>query len=54
MMWEVFMQQYSNTPEIWACNYMIGTTDNNILQDWLYIDWTTRQPCKYKEYCNSL
>ena len=28
MMWEVFMQQYSNTPEIWGCNNMIGTTDN--------------------------
>ena len=30
MMWEIFMQQYSNTLELCACNYMYGTADNNL------------------------
>ena len=33
MMWEVFMHQYSNTPDTWGCNYMYGTTKYNIFQD---------------------
>ena len=32
-------KKYSNTPEFWACNYMIGATNNNnILRDWV-VHW---------------
>ena len=55
MMWENFMQQYSKTLELCACNYMYGTTGNTLIwpQAVLQVQRILQQSLWHNDICAS-